>query len=158
MDDPLLGDGIASSGIRTSMTHDPFKSAFGHPQNNDNSNNNIFNMNGVSGASRSVSTTTSIVNGHKHTITKIIDANGTRIIEDYGDGRQRVTVNGEEEVSPSQQPQQQQQQHRIIDGRPSYDMPAIIRPYASGKLLICERFYILKINVVLNIKKNSRLE
>lgn len=114
-------------------------------------------MNGVSGASRSVSTTTSIVNGHKHTITKIIDANGTRIIEDYGDGRQRVTVNGEEEVSPSQQPQQQQQQqHRIIDGRPSYDMPAIIRPYASGKLLICERFYKLKINVVLNTKKKKK--
>lgn len=115
-------------------------------------------MNGVSGASRSVSTTTSIVNGHKHTITKIIDANGTRIIEDYGDGRQRVTVNGEEEVSPSQQPQQQQQQqHRIIDGRPSYDMPAIIRPYASGKLLICERFYKLKINVVLNTKKKKKI-
>lgn len=80
-----------------------------------------------------MSTTTSIVNGHKHTITKIIDANGTRIIEDYGDGRQRVTMNGEEEVSPAQQPQQPHPQHRIIDGRPSYDMPAVIRPYASGE-------------------------
>ena len=136
MDEPFLGDGITSSGIRASMIHDPFSSPFNHTQNNSNSSNNIFNMNGISGASRTMSTTTSIVNGHKHTITKIVDANGTRIIEDYGDGRQRVTVNGEEEISPSQQ----QQQHRIIDGRPSYDMPAIIRPYASGKLLICKCF------------------
>ena len=146
MDEPFLGDGITSSGIRASMIHDPFSSPFNHTQNNSNSSNNIFNMNGISGASRTMSTTTSIVNGHKHTITKIVDANGTRIIEDYGDGRQRVTVNGEEEISPSQQQhqqqqqQQQQQQHRIIDGRPSYDMPAIIRPYASGKLLICKCF------------------
>ncbi|GAN01874.1 DnaJ homolog subfamily B member 8 [Mucor ambiguus] len=134
MEDPFLGGGIASSGIRASMIHDPFTSPFDHPRNVSNISNNIYNMNGVSGASRTMSTTTSIVNGHKHTITKIIDANGTRIIEDYGDGRQRVTVNGEEEVSPTQQPQQPHPQHRIIDGRPSYDMPAVIRPYASVDL------------------------
>lgn len=51
-----------------------------------------------------IATTTEIVNGRKHTITKIIDANGTRIIEDYGDGRKRVTLNGKEEISPTTRP------------------------------------------------------
>lgn len=46
-----------------------------HPSTN--INNNIFAnfSGGVSGATRSVSTTTSIVNGHKHIITKIQDVN-----------------------------------------------------------------------------------
>ncbi|CEP11697.1 hypothetical protein [Parasitella parasitica] len=131
MNDPFLGGGIGSGDLHASMMHDSFRSSFDHPQSN-----NVYNINGMSGASRTMSTTTSIVNGHKHTITKITDANGTRIIEDYGDGRQRVTVNGQEEATPSQQAQQPQQpqQHRIIDGRPSYDMPAIVRPYSSVDL------------------------
>ncbi|KAI8641933.1 DnaJ domain-containing protein [Parasitella parasitica] len=131
MNDPFLGGGIGSGDIHASMMPDSFRSPFDHAQNS-----NIYNMSGMSGASRTMSTTTSIVNGRKHTITKITDANGTRIIEDYGDGRQRVTVNGEEEVIPSQQTQQlqQPQQHRIIDSRPSYDAPATIRPYASVDL------------------------
>jgi hypothetical protein len=64
-DDPLTGGG-------TRIVKDPFLSAFDNPT----INNNIFGSfnDGVSGASRSVSTTTTIVNGQKHTITKIQDA------------------------------------------------------------------------------------
>jgi hypothetical protein len=78
------------------------------------------------GASKSISTTTSIINGHKHTVTKIQDANGVKIIEDYGDGHQRVTINGVE-----QQPAVAQQ---YIKEAPAKTIQAPkSRPYNSGK-------------------------
>lgn len=56
-------------GVRRSR--DPFTSPFDHPTHS------LFPSihDGFSGASSSVSTTTTIVNGQKHTITKIHDQN-----------------------------------------------------------------------------------
>ncbi|KAG2223041.1 hypothetical protein INT45_008242 [Circinella minor] len=54
---------------------------------------------GVGGGIRtSTSTTTRYVNGHRETvtITTIHNQNGTRVIEDYGDGQKRVLNNGVE--------------------------------------------------------------
>ncbi|CAO3630379.1 unnamed protein product [Mucor hiemalis] len=97
-----LFDDSFNAGIGSRTAQDPFFSnSFNHPVNNININNLGSFNNGVSGASRSVSTTTSIVNGRKHTVTKIQDMNGTRVIEEYDNGHKRVTVNGVEE--PTQQ-------------------------------------------------------
>ncbi|KAI7881907.1 DnaJ-domain-containing protein [Lichtheimia hyalospora FSU 10163] len=50
------------------------------------------------GTSKSVSSSTRIVNGRPETVTvtRIQDQNGTTVTEDYGNGQQRVTVNGQE--------------------------------------------------------------
>ncbi|KAI9487322.1 MAG: DnaJ domain-containing protein [Benjaminiella poitrasii] len=137
-DDPLLS--MASSSGRL---HDPFSSPFDQLSMD---GGNLFGSGNdiVSGASRSVSTTTTIVNGQRHTITKIQDSNGTRIIEDYGNGQQRVTVNGVEESAPSfngnnyiDAGEESQQQPRIANseshGQTSYVMPSN-RPYTSVDL------------------------
>lgn len=61
---------------------------------------------------------------------------GTRIIEDYGDGRQRVTVNGEEEIQPVQQQQTlnyRREQDRIPKQQNPYQMPETNGPYTSSK-------------------------
>jgi hypothetical protein len=60
--------------------------------------------------SKSVSRTTRIINGRPQTvtITNIRDEQGLRTIEDYGNGQQRVLVNGVEQhasVEGSQPPQ-----------------------------------------------------
>lgn len=69
-------DDSFNAGIGSRTAQDPFFSnSFNHPVNNININNLGSFNNGVSGASRSVSTTTSIVNGRKHTVTKIQDMN-----------------------------------------------------------------------------------
>ncbi|KAI8885735.1 DnaJ-domain-containing protein [Backusella circina FSU 941] len=48
------------------------------------------------GSSRSVSTTTRIVNGRTETITvtEINDQDGKKVIKDYGNGVQQITING----------------------------------------------------------------
>ncbi|KAI7896732.1 DnaJ domain-containing protein [Mucor mucedo] len=139
--DPIMGGG------GTRVVRDPFLSAFEGPT----VNSNVFGSfnDGLSGASRSVSTTTTIVNGQKHTITKIQDANGTRIIEDYGDGHQRVTLNGKEQVPSSidkkEQPQpvvndQVPKQQKIDYEQPqrqseeSYRMPEISQTYTNNNI------------------------
>lgn len=107
----------------TATLRDPFYDKYERPT----TGNNIYNAvnNTVSGASRMIATTTEMVNGRKHIITKIIDANGTRIIEDYGDGRKRVTLNGKEEVSPTYVEPQSQHRQRFSQ---SYNM----RPFTSS--------------------------
>ncbi|KAF7730806.1 DnaJ sub B member 2 [Apophysomyces ossiformis] len=61
-------------------------------------------------SSQSVSTSTRIVNGRPETVTvtKIQNHEGTKVIEDYGNGRQRVTVNGVEQVNTLGTNQRQQ--------------------------------------------------
>ncbi|KAJ2961265.1 hypothetical protein NQZ79_g3522 [Umbelopsis isabellina] len=53
----------------------------------------------MSSRSKSVSRTTRVINGRPQTVTvtKISDEQGTRTIEDYGNGQQRVLVNGVEQ-------------------------------------------------------------
>jgi hypothetical protein len=104
---------------------------------------------GAGGSSRMVSTTTTIVNGQKHTVTKITDENGTRVVEDYGNGQQRVTVNGKpvdsREALPNQQhsalpkpqkrqtPYLQQAYHQQPSMGYNRDQSAN-RPLTSGKI------------------------
>lgn len=109
----------------SSSLRDPFYDKYERPVDG----NNIYNAvnNTVSGASRMIATTTEMVNGRKHIITKIIDANGTRIIEDYGDGRKRVTLNGKEEVSPDFVDSNSNQQ------RYSQSFSMSTRPFTSSK-------------------------
>ncbi|ORZ25715.1 DnaJ domain-domain-containing protein [Absidia repens] len=57
---------------------------------------NMSNIGGGGGGTISKSVSTTIVNGVKTTITTIQDGNGTQIIEDHGNGRRRVIVNGVE--------------------------------------------------------------
>ncbi|CAO3578727.1 unnamed protein product [Absidia cylindrospora] len=77
---------------------DPFAEFFDSIQTRPTSA--MMNMSSIGGGggggaiSKSVSTT--IVNGVKTTITTIQDENGTQIIEDHGNGRRRVIVNGVE--------------------------------------------------------------
>ncbi|KAI8078108.1 DnaJ domain-containing protein [Gilbertella persicaria] len=106
-DDPfsIFSDDPFFRGTSSMMMRDPFESL------------SMFEP-AMSGTSQSVQTTTRIINGQRHTVTKIQDVNGVRVIEDFGDGRQRITVNGIEEKSPDKptiqdQPQPQQQQRRI---------------------------------------------
>ncbi|KAI8993243.1 hypothetical protein BDB01DRAFT_832083 [Pilobolus umbonatus] len=93
MMDPFGMDPFGSSSMGTS--------AFGHhgfPQ----SISSFSSSSGNGGYSKSVSTTTTTVNGRtqKVTVTKITDQNeqGTRVIEDYGNGT--VLVNGIEQKEP----------------------------------------------------------
>lgn len=53
----------------------------------------------MSSRSKSVSRTTRVINGRPQTVTvtKITDEQGTRTIEDYGNGQQRVLLNGVEQ-------------------------------------------------------------
>ncbi|ORY90005.1 hypothetical protein BCR43DRAFT_499848 [Syncephalastrum racemosum] len=53
----------------------------------------------IMGFSKSVSTTTRIVNGQRETVKviEIHDPSGKKVIEDYGHGRRRVVVNGTEQ-------------------------------------------------------------
>ncbi|CEG63802.1 Putative Mitochondrial protein import protein MAS5 [Rhizopus microsporus] len=66
----------------------------------------------ASGA-KSVSTKTTIINGKRHTVTTIQDKDGVKVIEDYGDGHQRITVNGVEQPTSITGPSSEQQQQRI---------------------------------------------
>ncbi|KAI9254751.1 DnaJ domain-containing protein [Helicostylum pulchrum] len=119
--DPIIGN---------RYSRDPFANPFDRPSSKVSPMYDEF-----TGAASSVSTTTTIVNGKKHTITKIKDQNGTRIIEDYGDGRQRVTVNGEEEIRPAQQQQTldyRHEQDRIPKQQNPYQMPETNGPYISN--------------------------
>lgn len=61
-----------------------------------------------------VSTTTTIVNGQTHTVTKITDENGTRVIEDYGNRQQRITVNGREVNEEKTKPPEQQHHETLL--------------------------------------------
>ncbi|GAA5799321.1 hypothetical protein HPULCUR_004733 [Helicostylum pulchrum] len=120
--DPIIGN---------RYSRDPFANPFDRPSSKVSPMYDEF-----TGAASSVSTTTTIVNGKKHTITKIKDQNGTRIIEDYGDGSQRVTVNGEEEIRPAQQQQTldyRHEQDRIPKQQNPYQMPETNGPYISSK-------------------------
>jgi len=77
--------------------------------------------------SKSVSRTTRIVNGRPQTvtITNIRDGQGTRTIEDYGNGQQRVLVNGVEQ--PSHLGIESNQSQRYVqapaDEPPHYNSP-----------------------------------
>lgn len=73
IDDTFMNDrGVGGGAFGGRIIIDPFSSPFHQTKGTDN----IFSSlnRGIPGASRSVSTTTSIVNGRKHTITKIQDA------------------------------------------------------------------------------------
>lgn len=127
IDDPFLGGSMGSNNVQSTMMSD-----------------NLFQQN-PSRASRSISTTTSIVNGHKHTVTKIQDVNGIKIIEDYGNGRQRVTVNGiEQSVEKPAAPE------HYIKNTPVTTKPVTSQvPYNNGKMryrvrcIICLRDFFL---------------
>ncbi|KAG1375537.1 hypothetical protein G6F61_008389 [Rhizopus arrhizus] len=96
-DDPIF------NGDR-SYHNDSFDQTLGFSQRN-----SLFNspLGGFSGTAKSVSTTTTIINGQKRTVTRIQDENGTRVIEEYGNGQQRVTVNGIEQSSSDNKSTQQ---------------------------------------------------
>ncbi|KAI8394313.1 DnaJ domain-containing protein [Radiomyces spectabilis] len=94
---PMMGDMFGGSSFMSS-------SSFGGP--------------GMS--SRSVSTTTRIVNGRPETVTvtKIQDPHtGTKVIEDYGNGNQRVTVNGVEQTPMLQDGQSSSRQPAIANSQ-----------------------------------------
>ncbi|KAI8891028.1 DnaJ-domain-containing protein [Backusella circina FSU 941] len=134
-DDPMLGG-------RSRVSMDPFSSSpFG--QSVFSSTSSAGGYDGGFG-SRSVSTTTRIINGQKHTVTEIKDQNGTRVIEEFGNGQKRVTVNGVEVEDQSQSQlinnpvgnQAQSVQNKIgynSTNRNSKTMPAS-RPYTSADL------------------------
>ncbi|KAI8079763.1 uncharacterized protein BX664DRAFT_269497 [Halteromyces radiatus] len=98
---------------------------------------------GGGGVSQSTSTTIRNVNGRQErvTVTKVQDQNGTRITEDYGNGRRRVVINGVERentldyansdhrIGASQQYQQQQQQQQISQGGPGYSQTQQYQSY-----------------------------
>jgi hypothetical protein len=116
IDDPSLGGGgMASGNLGSTMMAD-----------------DVF-LHDPTGASKSVSTTTSIINGHKHTVTKIQDANGVKIIEDYGDGQPRVTINGVEQQPAVAAQQQYIKEAPITTQEISTTQTPKSSPYNSGK-------------------------
>ncbi|KAI8136708.1 hypothetical protein BJV82DRAFT_400150 [Fennellomyces sp. T-0311] len=70
------------------------------------------------GTSRSVSRSTKIVDGQAQTvtITRVQDANGTTVTEDYGNGRMRTTVNGVEQQNTLQSGHRPGTAHYISEG------------------------------------------
>ncbi|KAL1935233.1 hypothetical protein VTP01DRAFT_4373 [Rhizomucor pusillus] len=103
-DDPFFNTPMFGGGGGGSMFSSSMMSGFGG---------------GRGGESRSVSTSTRIVNGvaQTTTVTKIQNDQGTTVIEDYGNGRQRVTVNGVEQKNTLQGPSNEQM--RIAPGSSS---------------------------------------
>ncbi|KAI8982095.1 DnaJ domain-containing protein [Mycotypha africana] len=140
--DPFFNDGFSRTGglraasvLQTplfSALHDPSQPISTHLNRSNSSSSMSNGIHQPIRNTRSVSTTTTIINGHKQTITKIIDQNGTKIIEDYGDGRQRITINGiEQGNSTAQHPlltesgQQQQVPSRVKHEQDTtYQMPS----------------------------------
>ncbi|PHZ16715.1 DnaJ-domain-containing protein [Rhizopus microsporus ATCC 52813] len=104
-DDPFLG----VSRRDPLFDNSPFDEFAGFSQRS-----SLFDSPLASGA-KSVSTKTTIINGKRHTVTTIQDKDGVKVIEDYGDGHQRITINGMEQPTSITGPssEQQQQQQRI---------------------------------------------
>ncbi|KAI7859268.1 hypothetical protein BDC45DRAFT_259616 [Circinella umbellata] len=73
---------------------------------------------GGGGVSKSVSQSTQIVNGRAQTVTvtKVQDANGTTVTEDYGNGQKRITVNGVEQQNTIGQGSSNDNQRYISEG------------------------------------------
>ncbi|GAB5590772.1 hypothetical protein Unana1_05672 [Umbelopsis nana] len=90
-DDPFFTSPFGMRGMPSSYADTSFSSM----------SSSSSNMMGGSMRSKSVSRTTRIINGRPQTvtITKIVDDQGTTTVEDYGNGQQRVVVNGVEQHS-----------------------------------------------------------
>lgn len=90
-DDPFFTSPFGMRGMPSSYADTSFSSM----------SSSSSNMMGGSMRSKSVSRTTRIINGRPQTvtITNIVDDQGTRTVEDYGNGQQRVVVNGVEQHS-----------------------------------------------------------
>ncbi|CAO3627440.1 unnamed protein product [Cunninghamella blakesleeana] len=108
-DDPFFnrGGGISQQqqmfGSMNPMMGDHFgqhmASHFGNGMSTSFSSSSSSSFGGSGGFSQSTSTSIRTVNGvqERVTVTKIQDQNGTRITEDYGNGRRRLIVNGVEQ-------------------------------------------------------------
>ncbi|KAI8067604.1 DnaJ domain-containing protein [Gongronella butleri] len=96
MSSPFMGFDMQQSPMMSSFSSSS-SSSFGH---------------GAGGYSQSSTTTIRNVNGvqERVTVTEVTDQHGTRVTEDYGQGRRRVLVNGvEHENTLGAQPQPQPQ-------------------------------------------------
>ncbi|KAI8144900.1 hypothetical protein BJV82DRAFT_556328 [Fennellomyces sp. T-0311] len=140
------------------MFNDPFFSTGNDPfdvpsllggRNNGMFMSSTFGSGGL-GARTTKSTTTRYVNGHSETVTvtTVQDQNGTRVIEDYGNGQRRILDNGVETENTLKGYQRrdscfdeapaihklQQEQGRTMPDRPQYNSIPVIDEHEQEEL------------------------